>query len=60
MRVEEMKNSYMSNIHPENWKQLVDDTIEYQMDDALKEIMSNCDNNTLVIMNIVKKFVLSF
>jgi len=54
MRVEEMKNNYMSNIHPEDLKQLVDDTIEYELGGVFNEIMPKCDNQTLVIMNIVK------
>ena len=46
-------------LHPEDWKQLVDDSIDFELEDALQHIMSSVgnDSNTLVIMNILKKFV---
>ena len=48
----------ISYLSPEEWKQLVDDKIIKVLDSALKDVMSHVDNNTLVVMNIVKKFVL--
>ena len=42
----------------EYWKQLTDGIIEFELDEAIQQIMSEIgnDNNALVVMNIVKKF----
>ena len=51
-------NKIQEELHPEDWKQLVDDSIDFELEDGLQHIMSSVgnDNNTLVIMNILKKF----
>ena len=46
-------------VDPEEWRQMVDKSIKGGLEAALQRVMSAVgnDNATLVIMNIVKKFV---
>ena len=56
IQVDVEKNS--NSLYSEDWKQTVQDNIKHELNTGLKDIMSNVDNNTLVILNIIKRLVL--